>query len=224
MDDDGFKVLGRVTAGVAHDLSNYLAIIEIALATLEGRNHEPVIERALQHARLAAERSVGLTSCLLEYARGGLPPMASVDLGARARHVLEVFRSALPAEIAVVVRADAGVRITGVAAELEQLVLNLVLNACDAMQAGGTLEVSVSETSSEVSLEVADTGCGLAPALGDGGGALSPSTKASHRGGGLGLGIVRRVADRHGAWIRISPRPGGGTRCLVIFPARKRSS
>jgi signal transduction histidine kinase len=225
--DDQLRVLGRVTAGVAHDLSNYLAVIEIALAALDRRDHEPAVARAVQHAHEATEQAVALTRCLIEYARGGHPPSASVDLGARVRHVLDVFRSVLPVGVEVVFRSDADARVTGVAAELEQLVLNLVLNACDAMRAGGTLDVRVRANSLAVSLEVADTGGGLSPVIGDvqGDSSLSPSTKASRCGGaGLGLGIVRRVAESHGASLHISPRPDGGTSCLVIFPAAGRTS
>ena len=102
--------------------------------------------------------------------------------------------------------------------QLGQVLLNLVLNARDAMPNGGTLTLSLrSDAPSTVLLEVSDTGEGLDAAAALAAGATTPSKKAGRNGRGLGLGIVRSVVDRHGAELSIAPRTGGGTRVAVRF-------
>jgi len=140
-------------------------------------------------------------------------------LTALVKRTLELVRRALPCDVKVHIDVDAPVtNVRGVAIELEQLLLNLVLNACDAMPEGGELWVSVRPAGpSAVMLEVSDSGVGFADASGERG-PISRSSKAGRPGGGLGLGIVRSVVERHGATLLIGPRPGGGTRVLVRLP------
>jgi signal transduction histidine kinase len=220
--DNRFDILGRLAAGVAHDLSNYLCVVDLSLSKLERCARDANIGYTVEGAREATRHALQLSACLLAYARGGSPPPEEVDLAELVRRVLELFRAVIPGQVAVVLRIDPAVQpIVGVAAELEQLVLNLVLNACDAMPRGGTLGVSVRMIDGAVGLQVIDTGCGLPAAVGRTGGAASPSTKAGRNGNGLGLGIVRGVADRHGATVQIAPRIGSGTSFTVAFPARR---
>ncbi len=120
--------------------------------------------------------------------------------------MLALLARVLPSDIAV--RAEIAALVSpvrGAAAELEQLVLNLVLNAADAMLGGGELTVRVQPTgTAAVYLEVSDTGRGLPPEprAADGGPMSSPRGQRA----GLGLGIVRRVIERHGGSIRFAPR------------------
>jgi signal transduction histidine kinase len=215
-----FSLLGRLAAGVAHDLANYLAIVDMSLATARKRADEEGLRNAVDAAREGTDRASGLCRCLLDYARGGAPDPAPVDLEATVHRLLQLFGRMIPAHVSAVVDADADLPpVSGVAAELEQLVLNLVLNACDAMPDGGDLRVRLRATTRLVCLEVADTGGGMSqPELVRG--ALGPSTNARHPGAGLGLGIVHAVADRHHAGVHIENRPTGGTIVRVTFPRR----
>ena len=217
--NDRFCILGRVTAGVVHDLSNYLGVIDLVLDMLDRRTGKANNGDAVATAREATQRALKLTGCLLDYARGGSPAPGPVDLADTVRRVLDLFGRVIPDGVKVEEKLEGSPpSITGVAPEVEQLVLNLVLNACEAMPRGGTLNVAVRETDSSVSLEVTDTGCGLSSPVDGTDPALSPSTKASRPGGGLGLGIVRCVATRHSARLKIFPCPDGGTSVLVAFP------
>jgi CheY-like chemotaxis protein len=215
---DRFCMLGRVTSGVAHDLANYLGAADLAL-TMAERNDDPsAVARALANAREATRRALRLNEALLEYARGGAPAPGPIDLAAAVRGVIELFGRSIPERLSVTVDLEGGLPpVTGVAAELEQLVLNLVLNACEAMPEGGTLSLTVRRVAEGLALGVSDTGRGLGRLPAEGA-AVTHSSKTSRPGGGLGLGIVRHVAASHGARVKLAARPGGGTTVLVVFP------
>src|SRR5262249_53429173 len=139
--DDRLNLLGRLAAGVAHDLSNYLWIAELSLLKLERRANEVQLGRPIAAARDATQRALELSMCLLAYARGGTPEPAAVDLAGLVKRVIVLFRPIIPEQVEVVARTpDSAPPIDGIAPELEQLLLNLVLNSCDAMAGGGTLE------------------------------------------------------------------------------------
>jgi signal transduction histidine kinase len=218
MEDDRYALLGRMTTGVAHDLNNYLTVVDVALALMQ-RPADPMQRLELERARYAMDASIRLIRTLLEYARGGTAETTDVDLGAVVQRVLEVVARLISYEVVVIVDVDSDTPlISGVASELEQLVLNLVLNARDAMPNGGTLHLVLrTESPSKVALEVSDTGEGLDAAAADAIGTTTPSKKPGRNGRGLGLGIVRSVVDRHGAELKIAPRTGGGTRVTVSF-------
>jgi signal transduction histidine kinase len=211
-----FGMIGRIAGGVAHDLINYFAVVELSLSSLALR-----VKQAdgpeLADARSAMAVATRLTRSLLEYARGGTPPPAPVDLAALARRTLELIGRIIPTEVQLHLDIDEDLpRVRGVASELEQLILNLLLNACDAMPDGGHLWLGLRcSSSSSVMLEIADSGRGVSSELATGEGATSTSSKVDRHGDGLGLGIVRSVVERHGASLLIGPRPGGGTRFLV---------
>lgn len=211
---DRWALLGRLTAGIAHDLANYLGVIDGSLALAERRGGS----KDLEHARKAIDSTTSLLASLMAYVRGGAPSPSVVDLRDVVTRVLDVFARTIPEKIVVVLDlqgAEAAVR--GVAAELEQLLLNLVLNACDAMPTGGELRVSLGRDGDRIRLDVADRGGGALPDVTAHG--VSASRKRDRPGGGLGLGIVRAVSDRHGALLRIVHRASGGTRVEVTFPA-----
>lgn len=218
--ENSFLIIGRIAAGVAHDLNNYLAVVGLSLAYVDRRAGDADVRNEVEQARQATERAMRLTRCLLEYARGGTPARTAVDVIVTVRRLLDVFRKLIPNGVKVIVEADPDApEVVGVASELEQLVLNLILNACDAMPAGGELRLTVRATGAGgLTLEVADSGAGVPDFLASADGTLFPSTKAGRTGSGLGLGIVRGVADHHRATIDVGARPGGGTTIRVSFP------
>lgn len=150
-----------------------------------------------------------LTSCFPDQARDGAPAPAAVDLKAVIDRLLGLFAGVVPKGVNVLVDVDADLPpVVGAASELEQLVLNLLVNACEAMPDGGELRMSVRAAgSSAICLAVADTGPGT-------------STTPERGGLGLGLGIVRSVAYAHRGGVHVTRRPGGGTIVRVTFPRR----
>ena len=202
--DDELRLLGRITAGVAHDLNNYLGATSALLALLETAPADPEL---VARARSSVDQAQRLASSLVSYIRGASPSFESVDLAAIVDRTLALVAPLISRDVEV--RTDIASRLPavwGAPSELEQLVLNLVLNAADAMPNGGELTVRLHPgTAAVVCLEVSDTGAGMpAEALVTSGGRTA-SSKPGRRVG-LGLGIVRRVVERHGGSIRFAPR------------------
>jgi signal transduction histidine kinase len=206
---------------VAHDLNNYLAIVDLSLTAAQN-SVVAIPTSELKQAREAMQGAKRLTHGLLEYARGGSPSPQSTDFGALVRRTLELFGRLIPEDIVLVLNIDPmAPRIRGVRAELEQLVLNLVLNACESMPLEGVLTVSVAGSrEAGVTLEVTDTGPGLSVGIAVTNGPTTPSNKQADGASGLGLGIVKYVAARHAATLEIGARlAGSGTRMVVRFAA-----
>jgi signal transduction histidine kinase len=216
-DDDPLRLLGRITAGIAHDLGNYLSGLAAVVALMDSAGSDPAL---VARAAELVDRSRRITRSLVGYARGEAPPFEPVDLGPLVDRMLALLARVLPDGVAV--RTDIAALVPpvrGAAAELEQLVLNLVLNAADAMPGGGELIVRVQPTgTAAVYLEISDTGCGMPPELrAADGGPVARSVRGQRAG--LGLGIVRRVIARHGGSIRFAPRVDRtGTIAWALLP------
>jgi signal transduction histidine kinase len=221
-DGDPLRLLGRITVGIAHDLGNYLSALAATIALLDGAalDGARVDPAVVARARTSVDHALRLALSLVGHVRGDAPAFEPVDLADLVERMLKLLVPVLPSD--VVVRTDLAALVppvNGAAVELEQLVLNLVLNAADAMPGGGELTVRVQPTgTAAVYLEVSDTGRGLPPEprAGDGG-----PIAASARGqrAGLGLGIVRRVIARHGGSIRFAPRVDRtGTIAWALLP------
>ncbi|MBV8759710.1 MAG: response regulator [Deltaproteobacteria bacterium] len=208
---DELALVGRLAAGVTHDLNNYLGALALDLAMLK-RN--PSEEDLVSHAIESTDTMIRLSQALLQYVRGEQPPMQLVDLSAVVRGVIRMIQRSIPHRVKLDLDlSEKSRRIYGAPAELEQLVANLVLNSIDAMPEGGTLRIRVQPTGSDaVFLEVADEGSG----------APGPTTKPGRRVG-LGLGIVKRVVERHLGTLRISPRHPRGTLVTIFLPTRPAS-
>jgi signal transduction histidine kinase len=215
-----FEMLGRIAAGVAHDLNNYLCIVDLALTGLERTSrHDSARRLPLLEAREAIHGAQRLTKGLLDYARGGSPTLQRVDLPSLIDYVLVLFRRLIPENVVVEVHASADpIYVHGVPADLEQLVLNIVLNACEAMPHGGVLSLRVETCGAGgVRFEATDTGCGVCDAVRTANGPTSVSSKHEGATSGLGLGIVRAVVERHDANLEIGQAVQGGTRIVVTF-------
>jgi signal transduction histidine kinase len=214
--EDSHRLLGRMTSGVVHDLNNYIHVLDVTLALL--RRHPEDVQLWTQ-SRAAVQAMSRLNGTLLTYARGAAVAPVLVDIGAVARDTIAMLGRVVPPD--VVVRFDIDERLPpvhGVRSELEQVVLNLVINACDAMPSGGELVIAVRRTAgSIVALEVTDSGEGMAGPISGG------STKRA--GAGLGLGIVQAVIDRHRGAMNIAPATEGrGTKVIVMLPAMRSAS
>lgn len=209
--NDELALIGRLSAGVSHDLNNYLGALALDLAMLQRNPHETDL---VSHAIESTDTMMRLAQALLQYVRGEQPPMQLVDLGTVVRSVVRLIQRSIPNSVKLELDlSDKVKRIHGASAELEQLVANLVLNSIDAMPEGGTLRIRVQATGSDaVFIEVADEGSG-APGV-----TTKPGRKM-----GLGLSIVRRVVERHSGTLRISPRHPRGTIVTVFLPTRPAS-
>lgn len=219
--------MASLGAGIAHDLKNLLGIVSLnaeLLAEAMG-TPDPAIERHAAHLKDAAARASGLASDLMAIGRGHEDPPDDVELIQRIRHLWALLRATLPSSIHFEVDLPARPAfIHCQAGRLDQLVVNLVLNARDAMPEGGTLRLRVAlireEDDSLVELAVSDTGVGIPETLHAR--IFEPffTTKAPGRGTGLGLAsVLQTVTDLRGTLSLVSGS-GQGTTFTLRLPVR----
>ncbi len=213
------EVVGRLSSSIAHDFNNLLTIIigNLQLARLAGPQGGSA---DLEAVEAAARRGAALSRQLLSLSRPVAVSTRIVDLGALVRAVEPTLRTVLPSSIQMTVTI--GAEPTPVMlddAQAEQILLNLALNARDAMAAGGTLSVSVGlePCGQRVQLSVSDTGTGMSDeVLAQ---AFEPFfTTKSGLGTGLGLSTVRRIAMSAGGEVQIASRPAAGTTVRMFLP------
>ncbi|MBX9580454.1 MAG: hypothetical protein K2X87_09110 [Gemmataceae bacterium] len=213
--------VGQLAAGVGHEVRNPLTSVKLLVqAGLEdGAGLTPDDLRLIESEVRRVERSLGT---FLQFAR---PPKAErrpTDLGEVVRGVAELLRGrAEKQRVAVRVGLPPGpLTLTADPDQLRQVLVNLGLNALDAMPAGGTLSVTAREGHGRVAVEVADTGPGLAKAILPR--LFEPFASTKETGLGLGLVISKRVVEDHGGTIAAANRPGGGATFFVTLPTTMR--
>ncbi len=212
--------LGKVAAGLAHELRNPLASmagsVEL-LAASEGLRSED--QRLMAIVLKEAARLEQLVARFLDYSRPAPPRLASVDLAQVAREVAEVFAADPTAARVRLERAFEPVVVQADPDQLRQVLWNLLLNAAQAIQAGGggTIHLSCGPApEGGAELTVADDGPGL-PAEHQAR-LFTPFFTTKAGGTGLGLATVHRVVEAHGGQVEAGARAGGGARFTVRLP------
>ncbi|HLO67072.1 MAG TPA: ATP-binding protein [Holophaga sp.] len=214
--------LGLLAGGVAHDMNNVLAaIVSVASTLREARSADPALARPLDTVLEAAERGRRLVRTLNAFGRKGLEAPRPVDLNALVRSQAEILRGTTFSRVEVVEDLDPDLgHVTGEAASLGAALMNLCVNALDAMPAGGTLTLATRGLpGGGAELTVADTGQGMSPEVLRR--AMEPffTTKPAGKGTGLGLAGVYGTLKAHGGAVEIRSREGEGTRVALTFPA-----
>ncbi len=228
--------VGQLAAGVAHDFNNMLTIIQGHIGMLMAR--PGMAAQALDSAQaifFAAERAASLTRQLLMFSRKNVMQLKLLDLNEVVFHLSKMLRRLLGETITLnftpptrlpFIRGDSGM--------IEQVIMNLCVNARDAMDKGGTLTVSLSgidiaadyvqlhpesRGGPHVCLCVTDTGCGMDTYVI--GRIFEPffTTKEVGKGTGLGLATVYGIVKQHGGWVEVSSKAGSGTTFNVFLPA-----
>ena len=213
--------LGRMAAGVAHDVNNLLSAID-ALATVIERRAigSPDVIAPAHDIRDVTARGARLMRQLLAFSRP-LPSMAQdLDLGVAVSALEPILTSLLPKEISLSLEAPPGlVRLRADRSQLEQIVINLVLNARDAMPSGGKLRVAVTREHGDAVIAVADDGTGMTPEVRAR--VFEPffTTKDEGQGTGLGLATVWGIVRSLGGKVDVETTPGAGSRFRIALPA-----
>ncbi|MGC3999354.1 MAG: PAS domain-containing protein [Anaeromyxobacter sp.] len=218
------EAVGRVAGGVAHDFNNLLAVIlSCAELALDGLPQGHVARGDVEEILVAARKGAGLTRQLLAFGRRSVFEARVVDLNQAAAEVERMLRRLLPPGIGLfVLPAHGPVRVRVDPGQLQQAIINLAVNARDAMPAGGTLTLEVGRTLRErepfATLTVTDTGLGMDDATRAR--AFEPffTTKAPGEGTGLGLAMVHGFAAQAGGAVELSSAPGQGTAVTVELP------
>ncbi|WP_165356396.1 PAS domain S-box protein [Sphingosinicella sp. BN140058] len=224
------EAVGQLTGGIAHDFNNLLTPIMGGLELIARRIEDPKLQRIAQGALESSRRGAKLTSQLLAFSRIQRISMAPVLVNDVIANMQTLLRHTIGSAVIIHTELDAG---TGHALcdanQLENAVLNLAINARDAMPSGGALTIATARVSLDkdadheagdfVRIRVADTGQGMsAEVLAR---ATEPfySTKAVGKGTGLGLAQVYGIARQSGGTLRIDSAIGTGTRVDILLPA-----
>jgi len=214
--------VGVLAAGIAHEIGTPLSVVrgraELILGKL-GREHPQAGALGVIIAQI--DRITRTIRQLLDFSRSHPGLLRSVPVRAAAESVCELLRwEAERRRVALALEIpDAALAVSADPDQLQQLLVNLVLNACDACKAGGTVRVGAARVGAdEVRLEVADDGCGIDPAHREQ--IFDPffTTKKRGQGTGLGLAIAARIARDHRARIELESALGSGTRVSVFWP------
>jgi signal transduction histidine kinase len=232
------EALGRLTGGIVHDFNNLLFVItgQIELARRLLSPDHPAFAR-LGPALDAAERAAALNRRLLAFGRGSPTDPCPADLNAVVAQLDRMLQRVIGEDFRVEIRAGRGLgRVRADVTEMEQLVLNLALNARDAMPRGGLLTIETRDVEIAggteppappghyVMVAVSDEGVGMDEETRQR--IFEPffTTKPEGAGSGLGLATVHRIVERHGGRIRVDSAPGRGTTFQVYLPCLDESA
>jgi signal transduction histidine kinase/CheY-like chemotaxis protein len=222
--------VGRLAGGVAHDFNNTLQVVLGWTELLRRETQPQQMQEGIEQIRAAAERSRGLTRQLLTFSRPELRSPIRIELHEFMPALIKSYRRLLPDDISIEARTIENVTILIDEGHLSQVLLNIVLNARDAMPTGGTLTLNANLTpraalpttmagfeKGAVEIEVTDTGTGMAEETRSR--AFEPffTTKGT-RGTGLGLSTVYGVVQQAHGVIDIQSEPGRGTSVRLFFP------
>jgi PAS domain S-box-containing protein len=233
------EAIGNLAGGIAHDFNNILSPIigyaEILMEELPAKRPE---HEYAQEIFIAGKRGSDLVKQILAFSRQSEPTFKPVHMQQVLKEVLKLSRSTIPADIKIVDDLKNDCKpVLADATQLHQIAMNLITNAYHAVEpAGGQITVRLKESHlTEVDadagnmepgcyalLTVADTGCGIDPAI------ISRifdpyfTTKEQGKGTGLGLAVVYGIVKKHGGDIRVQSTPGKGTTFEVLFPQIKK--
>ncbi len=235
------EAVGQLAGGVAHDFNNLLTAIfgytDLARHTLAPGH--PALE-SLQGVLAAAEQAAGVSRSLLTFSRKMPIRKETIDLNEVVTKAARLLHRLLPASIELVTEAAGGAPalVEADGTQMQQVIMNLAINARDAMPDGGVLRIATrppteaerNETGDAdrgslpgVCLEVSDTGVGMTPEIVNR--IFEPffTTKPQGAGTGLGLSIIHGIVKEHGGTIRVRSEPGKGTTFTIWLPEPSRT-
>jgi two-component system, cell cycle sensor histidine kinase and response regulator CckA len=229
------EAVGHLAGGIAHDFNNTLLTILMSLGRLR---ESPFLsmdtKESLMEIESATARAINLTQQLMSYSRQQPARIEPVDMNRLVGNLLIMLRRLLGENIDIVFQCSSeAVFVSADAGMLEQVVMNLCINARDAMAMGGRLTLAImrvqigaqAETPNQdarsgcfICLTVTDTGCGMDTAILRR--VFEPffTTKDMGKGTGLGLATVYRIVKQHQGWIKVDSAPGQGSSFRVYLP------
>jgi PAS domain S-box-containing protein len=229
--------LGTLAGGIAHDLNNLLLPILMGVTLLKRFGPNQASLQAIDNIERSVKRGSELVKQVLLFARGSQTTREPVFLGDVVREIQAIITSTFPKDITLETGVDKDVYpVTGDATQLTQVLLNLCVNARDAMPHGGHIVISarnhlLSDTEALLHgaivggtyavLEVSDTGEGMSKEIVDL--IFDPffTTKEVGKGTGLGLSTVQGIVSNHGGFVTVSSAAGEGSTFTVYLPARR---
>ncbi|HUA37116.1 MAG TPA: ATP-binding protein [Candidatus Sulfopaludibacter sp.] len=229
--------IGKLAGGIAHDLNNALTPVIMGAQLLKDNQSEAERSKLLETISSSANRGAAMVKHILTFARGSKGPNQQVPLSNLVKEIAKVIQDTFSKAIAINVKAGKELwNVSGDATELYQVLLNLCVNARDAMPQGGELTLTVEnlKLSEKIESEFADIPAGdyVVLAVADTGSGIPPqvrprifeplfTTKAPDKGTGLGLSTVAGIVKSHSGYIQVHTETGKGTKFRVYLPASK---
>ena len=222
---DKLSSIGLLAAGVAHEVNTPLAVIS-TYAQMLAKQVQGDEQKSRMLEKIAGQtfRASEIVNSLLNFSRTSTTEVSEVNINRVIQETLSLIDHQLKkAGITVNTRLDAVSPVKGSPGKLQQVFLNLFLNARDAMEQGGTLEIETSSDDAGVHIDVLDTGHGISsenlhrifdPFF---------TTKGAKKGTGLGLSVSYGIMQEHNGVIEAFQRPGGGTRFRLEFPGVRKT-
>ena len=230
--------MGRLVAGIAHEINNPVNAVINTLGPLEGALREMVAakdpaavtaaandaQEMLSVVQRGAARSKAIVQALHNYSRGDEEKPRELALERGIDDTLDLLRHRLQ-NVRVEKKIDPAIRLMGFAGQIDQVFMNLITNAAQAMgERGGTIVITAARAGDEVQITIADDGPGIPPEVIPR--IFDPffTTKDVGEGSGLGLSIVHGIVERHGGRIQVESRVGEGTTFRIALPAGSKAS
>ena len=215
------EAVGRLAGGIAHDFNNLLTVIA-GYADLLGSSLDPADARGqdVDEIKRAAHRASLLTRQLLTFSRRQVFRPETLDLNAVVREVGVLIRRLIGEDVQIIIdTAPGALRVITDRSQIEQVMMNLAINARDAMPLGGRLSIRTSTNQQRVTLRVADSGTGMPPHVLER--IFEPfyTTKEMGKGTGLGLSTVYGIITQSGGDIQVTSDVGVGTTFTISLPA-----
>jgi PAS domain S-box-containing protein len=215
------EAVGNLAGGIAHDFNNMLAAVKILTSHLERTEIDPQRLRLLTDIGQVVDTAAKLTHTLLRFSRRGDTQIVAIAVPELLNNMAELARRTIDKRIEVIAETSGRGVVLGDTGQIEQVLMNLLVNARDAMPAGGRLTLRCRDDNESVVIEIADTGPGIDLSMRDR--VFEPyfTTKTSGpvKGTGLGLATVYGIVKAHGGSIVIDDTPGGGATIRVSFPS-----
>jgi signal transduction histidine kinase len=216
---DKLITIGQLSAGLAHEIGSPLQVLAGRASTLVD-HADPEVRRQAKVLVAQCDRITRIVEQLLSFGRRRTATVERCDLVTPIAAVIEMLvGEARRHQITLALETDAtSHEIIGDVDQLQQIALNLIRNALVVTKPGGTVVVRIDGSHDVVRLAVRDTGVGIAPDAQER--LFEPffTTRASEGGTGLGLAVVRSIANDHQASIEVHSEPGVGTEFVVSFP------
>lgn len=229
--------LGQLTSGIAHDFNNILAIVNgylvLSLMHYQSQLPEKVVEY-LKTSLKATERASSLVTQMLEFSRNDSWGQHPLQLSPVVKDSVKMLHSIMPSSVSTDLKCEVDLpRVSMDPSKLQQLLMNLCINARDAMQGKGTISIRLGwcrNVDNEcncchkvikgdwVGLTVGDTGSGMSPETLKH--LFEPfyTTKEVGKGTGLGMSVLRGIVSSHGGHVLVATTPGSGTTIKLLFP------
>lgn len=224
--NERLSALGNLAAGIAHEIRNPLSSIKGFATYLAGKNKADGPDKDAARTMIQeVDRLNRVVSELLEFAKPGQPVLKKGDMNAVIERALRLSASDAAAKgVEVRFTPDRALPLAPMDAErVTQALLNLFLNAIQAMERGGVLQVSArrDDDSGRLAVRITDTGKGMSSDVI--GSIFNPYFTTRPSGTGLGLAIVHRIVEGHGGEIKVESQPGHGTTFTILLPLEGRT-